>query len=267
MTEPAADLHVHTTESDGTLTLDEVPAAAESAGVGTVAITDHDRVHPGIERPVVERDGVELVRGIELRVETAGAGRVDLLGYAVDPTSALADELGRVRRDRVERGCRMIEAVETYLCADLDLDPHDGIGRPHVARAIEESEAPYDVEGAFSELIGTDGPCFVPRNVTGFVDGAALLADSCPVVALAHPFRYPDPGAALALTADSNLNAVERFYPYGREVDAALVERVAAERGLLVTGGSDAHGRTLGIDGPDRDAFERFRNRLSETEA
>jgi hypothetical protein len=267
MTGPAADLHVHTTESDGTLTLDEVPTAAASAGVGTVAITDHDRVHPGLPAPVTERDGVELIRGVELRVETPDAGRVDLLGYAVDPTPELAAELDRVQRDRIERGGRMIDAVEARLGVDLDLEPHEGVGRPHVARAVEESEAPYDVEGAFAELIGADGPCFVPRDVTGFDEGARLLAASCPVVSLAHPFRYPDPAPALDLTADPNLNAVERFYPYGREVDAALVERVAAEHDLLLTGGSDAHGRALGVDGPDREAFERFRSRLSETEA
>ncbi|MFC4359680.1 PHP domain-containing protein [Halobium salinum] len=269
MSQPVADLHVHTPVSDGTLTLDELPDAARAAGVGVVAVTDHDRVHPDIEAPVVDRDGVELIRGIELRVEPAddAVGRVDLLGYALDPTDELLDELERVQRDRVERGGKIIERVETHLDVDLDLEPREGIGRPHVARAVEASEAPYDAEAAFRQLIGSDGPCFVPRDVTGFEEGAALLADSCAVVSLAHPFRYPDPEAALALAESPHLDAVERFYPYGREVDTDLVDRVAAEGDLLRTGGSDAHGKTLGKAGPDREAFDAFAARLSETEA
>lgn len=269
MSRPVADLHVHTTVSDGTLTLDEVPDAARAAGVETVAVTDHDRVHPDIEAPVVERDGVEVIRAIELRVEPAeeAIGRVDLLGYALEPTPPLLDELERIQRDRVERGAKIIERVEDHLGVDLDLEPREGIGRPHIARAIEASEAPYDVERAFRELIGGGGPCFVPRDVTCFEGGASLLADACAVVALAHPFRYPDPEAALALTESTHLNAVERFYPYGRDVDTDLVERVAAERNLLRTGGSDAHDRTLGKAGPDREAFDAFDARLTETEA
>ena len=91
-----ADLHVHTDNSDGTLALAEVPAAAHDAGVEVVAITDHDRLHPDLDAPVTERDGVELVNGIELRVE-AGDQRLDLLGYGVTATDALAaeTEIGR----------------------------------------------------------------------------------------------------------------------------------------------------------------------------
>jgi Predicted metal-dependent phosphoesterases (PHP family) len=82
MTQPAADLHVHTTASDGTLTVPELPAAARRAGVEWVAVTDHDRVHPDLDAPVTDRDGVHIIRGIELRVET-DRQRLDLLGYGV----------------------------------------------------------------------------------------------------------------------------------------------------------------------------------------
>jgi len=109
-----ADLHVHTQHSDGTLTLDEVPAAAREAGVSAVAVTDHDRVHPGFRAPVEERGGVEVVAGIELRVE-AGDQRLDLLGYGVAPTDDLVAETDRIQRDRLERGRAIIENVEAEL--------------------------------------------------------------------------------------------------------------------------------------------------------
>lgn len=256
-----ADLHVHTTVSDGTLAVEEVPGIAAEAGLDWVAVTDHDRIHPGIDAPVVERGGVRLIRGIELRVD-AGFERLDLLGYGVEATPELEAEVDRLQTDRQERGARILDRVEAHTGVDLDLEPRPGLGRPHIARAIDDSEAPYDYEEAFDELIGDDGPCFVPREVTPLDRGVELLRESCAVVGLAHPFRYGDPAAALDVARD--LDAVERWYPYGRRVDADAVERVADEADLLLTGGTDAHERDLGVTGLTAEAFAPLRERLPE---
>jgi len=254
-----ADLHVHTTLSDGQLELPAVPAAAQQAGVEVVAVTDHDRMQPALDAPVVERDGVTLIHGIELRVD-AGTQKVDLLGYGVDPTSELEAECERIQRNRVERARAIVECVEDRLGVDLDFDLHPGVGRPHVARAIGDSDADLTYQEAFDTLIGDDGPCYVARDIPDFETGRALLADACPIVGLAHPLRYGDPEHALGLTAA--LDAVERYYPYGREVDVSPVERAIDEYDLLATGGSDAHDDRLGIAGLDADTYERVRDRL-----
>ena len=256
-----ADLHAHTTVSDGTMTLSEVPAVARDAGVDWVAITDHDRIHPGLAAPVEDRGGVRLVRGIELRVD-AGFERLDLLGYAVEHTDALDAEIERLQTDREQRGAAMVARVEERLDVDLDLESRPGIGRPHVARAIDESPAPYDYAGAFDALIGDGGPCYVPRDVTDIDLGIELLRDACAFVGLAHPFRYDAVDAALDVARE--LDAVERFYPYGRVVDDARIEAVAGEADLLLTGGSDAHERTLAQAGLTATAFEPVRKRLPE---
>jgi predicted metal-dependent phosphoesterase TrpH len=265
---PVADLHVHTTASDGTLTLSELPAAARAGGVSVVAVTDHDRVHPDLDAPATTLDGVTVVRGIELRVD-AGDQRVDLLGYGVEAVPALRDLTARIQRDRRERGRRIVDRVESHLGVSLDVDLRDGIGRPNVARAIEESDAPYDYQGAFDHLIGNGGPCYVPRWVPDFDEGVAALRASCAVVGLAHPFRYADPESALELTAE--LDAVERFYPYGgasadRE-DRTLLAGYVDRYDLLSTGGTDAHGETLGVAGPPRGAFEAFAARVPGVDA
>ncbi|VTT86829.1 COG0613, Predicted metal-dependent phosphoesterases (PHP family) [Halorubrum sp. DM2] len=259
-----ADLHAHTTVSDGTLTLDQVPAAASNAGVDWVAVTDHDRIHPGLDAPVVERDGVRIVRGIELRVD-AGFERLDLLGYGVEHTDALDAEIDRLQRDRRERGAAILDAVEERLGVDLGVEPRAGLGRPHIARAVDESDAPYDYAAAFDELIGDDGPCYVAREVTPLDEGLDLLADACALVGLAHPFRYERVDEALSVARERDaVDAVERFYPYGRAVDDARIDRVAAEADLLKTGGTDAHERTLGVAGLTGSAFAPVRKRLPE---
>ena len=256
-----ADLHTHTTVSDGTATIDELPSAAREAGIDWIAVTDHDRIHPGLDAPVVTRDGVRIVRGIELRVD-AGFERIDLLGYAVRHTDPLDAELARLQADRRERGARILSRVEARLGIDLDVEPRPGLGRPHIARAIDDSSAPYDYEDAFDELIGDDGPCYVARQVTPLDQGVELLREASAIVGLAHPFRYADVDAALEVA--TRLDAVERWYPYGRDVDAERVDRAADAADLLRTGGSDAHDRTLGTAGLTREALRPVRARLPD---
>jgi predicted metal-dependent phosphoesterase TrpH len=261
---PYADLHAHTTNSDGTLELDEVPAAARDAGVPVVAITDHDRTHPGLDAPVVEHDGVTLVHGIELRVD-AGFERVDLLGYGVTETKALAALVDRVQTDRAERGQAIIDSVEDELGVDLGIEGRPGLGRPNVARAVADHPgADYTVQGVFDDLIGNDGPCYVARDVPTFEHGRDVLAAACAVVGLAHPFRYDNPERALGLT--ETLDAVERDYPYDDDVDPdfAAVDAVAREHDLLVTAGTDAHGRELGVRGLDESDYAALADRIRE---
>ncbi|MFD1646753.1 PHP domain-containing protein [Haloarchaeobius litoreus] len=256
-----ADLHVHTTNSDGTMTIDEVPAAAERAGVSVVAVTDHDRTHPDLDAPVTERDGVTVVHGIELRVE-AGDQRVDLLGYGVDGDGDLDALVDHLQTDREQRGAAIIARVEDRLGVDLGLESRPGLGRPHIARAVaDHPDTGYEYGEVFEHLIGDDGPCYVPRDVPTFEEGHAVLDEACGLVSLAHPFRYPDPEAALELCAD--LPAVERYYDYGHAVDTKLVERAVEEHDLLVTGGSDAHDDDLGITGLAEAEYERIAARIA----
>jgi predicted metal-dependent phosphoesterase TrpH len=259
---PIADLHVHTTNSDGTMELHEVPEAARAADIEVVAITDHERLHPDLDTPTDRLDGLSVIHGIELRVETA-AEQVDLLGYGVTPTTELRRELDRLQSDRIERGRAIIECIEDRLHCDLAIDAEAGIGRPHIARAIADSDADYDYQGAFEEVIGRDCPCFVARNLPGFERGASLLAEAYGVVSLAHPLRYGDPEAALALTDSTHIDGVERYYDYGRTVDCSPVERTIERADLLVTGGSDAHDATLGRAGLDGEDYRTFCEQLS----
>jgi predicted metal-dependent phosphoesterase TrpH len=253
-----ADLHVHTTRSDGSLTLETLPAAAAAAGVDVVAVTDHDRLQPALDGPVTDRDGLTVVHGIELRVD-AGEQRLDLLGYGVEPTAALREECARIQRNRRERGRAIIDCVEARLDVSLPVEPRAGLGRPHIARAIAAA-TDYSFQGAFDDLIGADCPCYVPREVPTFDRGRELLVDACGLVGLAHPFRYRDTEAALARCGE--LDAVERWYPYGRAVVTDRIDDVIERHDLVPTGGSDAHDDQLGVTGLDGDAWTRVRDAL-----
>ncbi len=256
-----ADLHVHTTTSDGTMTLEGVPAAARAAGVEAVAVTDHDRLNPGLGAPVVEREGVTVVHGIELRVE-AGDQRLDLLGYGARPTDDLAAAIERIQQDRMARGRAIVEDLEDHLGIELDVAIETGLGRPDIARAVAaHPDTDYTPREVFEEFIGDERPLYHSREIPDFERGSRLLAEACDLVGLAHPLRYDDPEAALEFAAD--LDAVERYYPYGREVDSTPVDRAIAAHDLVATGGSDAHDDTLGLAGLDGEGWQRVRSRLS----
>jgi predicted metal-dependent phosphoesterase TrpH len=237
------------------MSLDEVPVAAKRAGVDVVCITDHDRLNPTLDGPVTHAEDVTILHGIELRVD-AGPFRVDLLGYGAHSTGPLAEEVDRLQRNRIERGREMAERVESRLGVTLDIEFEAGIGRPHIARAIDRSEADISYGGAFDELIGNNGPCYVPRAVPEFDTGVRLLRESCGLVGLAHPFRYDDPQAALDLCA--KLDAVEGHYPYGHEVDDELLDDTVDAHDLVRTGGSDAHDNVLGKAGLTPSEYREF---------
>jgi len=247
-----ADLHVHTTNSDGQLTLETIPEAAAAADVAVVAVTDHDRLHPDLDDPVVERSGTTIIHGIELRVET-DVQRLDLLGYAANRTDRLTALTERLQTNRIERAKAIIDRVEERTGAELSVDLSPGVGRPHIARAVADSSAPQDYGEAFAELIGDDGPCFVAREIPSFEEGVAVLQEACSVVGLAHPFRYDETRAALDRA--SELDAVEIPYPYDREIDRTPAARLAETADLLVTGGSDAHEQTVGVAGLDAERY------------
>lgn len=264
-----ADLHVHTTNSDGTLTLDTLPTAADRADLEAVAITDHDRLHPDLDTPVTTMSGLTVIHGIELRVDT-GDIRVDLLGYGVRRTDELTDLCAHLQENRVKRARKIVSRVEDRIDVDLDVKFEPGVSRGHIAHAIDESEHKFDYRDAFRHLIGEGCPCYVSRDIPTFEEGCRHLADACDVVSLAHPLRsqpgsdQPDPEvtkSALALLKD--LDAVELYYPYSRPVDTSPVQTAADEHDLLVTGGSDAHDEKLGVAGLDRKAYERFRENLT----
>lgn len=257
-----ADLHVHTTNSDGELDIADVPAVAKEVGLSVVAITDHDSIHPELESAVSTVDGVTLIRSIELRVNVPSLDeRVDLLGYGVETTSDLTQELQRLQDDRRTRSQRMIERVENQLDITLGIEGREGMGRPHIANAIiEHPETDYTEQQVFDEIIGRDCDAYVSRDVTKFQTGVNLLLDACAFVGLAHPFRYENPKQAISLT--KHLDAIEGPYPYSRGLSAmnesTFVDAVR-NNDLLVTGGSDAHNTTLGKSGLTDKQFNDIR--------
>ena len=257
-----ADLHVHTTRSDGTIHPEDIPRLALDHDLVAIAVTDHDRMPPW-DRPVSVREGVICIAAIELRVESHDAGRVDLLGYGLSQTDELAAEIERLQRDRQERAQQMGMLLAEELDIDLDVDYGVGVGRPHIAKAVANATE-LNEQAVFDRYIGDNGPCYVARQVPSFETGAELLKTACAFVVLAHPLRYDDVNAALALV--DGLDGVEVAYPYGASVDRSILDEFLSTRQVIQTGGSDAHDEvSIASAGLDHDDFEPVARRLGIT--
>lgn len=250
-----ADLHFHSTCSDGVETPAGLVARAVAAGLSVAALTDHDAVH-GIAAFAAAAAGTGLVPagGTELSV-TEGGEDVHLLGLFVDPEEpVLIARLARIREVRDRRGEAMVEKLAT-LGVELDLPAlrasvGDGaFGRPHVARALVAGGVVESTEEAFSRFLGEGRPAFVPKARWSLGEAVEAVRRAGGLAVLAHPVWYADPAGLLRRGRGLGLDGVEVHHPdnEGREEEFL---REAAALGLLVTGGSDFHsadgGRGLG---------------------
>lgn len=242
-----ADLHVHTTASDGTDTPQQLVARAAQLGLGAVAITDHDTVE-GIEPALrAARDyGIQVVPGIELGTEISGR-EVHLLGYFIDYRQPyfleqLADFQQR-RLIRVRKMARKLNELGFPVTMDRVLEIAGGgaVGRPHLARALMELGAVNSVEEAFEKWLGQGRPAYVPRFKYTPREGVRLLRCAGGVPVFAHPVLAGMDELIPALVQEGLLG-LEVYYPAHDAGDVQRYLGYCRRYNLLPTGGSDYHG-------------------------
>jgi len=250
------DLHTHSSASDGTQPPADVVRRAAAAGVGVLALTDHDTVAGHAEAVRALPPGLTLVRGMELSCRLHGHS-LHLLAYLFDPAEPeLAAERERIRDDRAHRARAIVERlVELGTPVTWELVERvtgDSVpGRPHVARAMVEAGVVASVEEAFSpEWIGAGGRAYADRYALDPVRAIRLVRGAGGVPVLAHPradrrgYRVSDED--IAAFAEVGLGGVEVDHPDHAPADRGLLRGLAGELGLFVTGASDDHGELTG---------------------
>jgi predicted metal-dependent phosphoesterase TrpH len=266
---PAADLHVHTTHSDGACSPGEVVRAAADRGLSALAITDHDTLSAlAVARPEAERLGIELINGVELTAEHEGR-EIHVLGHFVRPDDpALADASNSLRAARADRIRAMAERLE-HLGLRVDLRalhlafPRATLGRRHLADWLARTGQVADRRAAFEAYLRDDGPAHVAKPRLAWDRAMALIRGAGGVPGLAHP-PYDLRERTLRLFADSGLGAIEVDGPGIHPRLGRRWRDWAGQVGLIPIAGSDFHapdrpGRWLGAittPGPD---LERLR--------
>ncbi|MFB6180903.1 MAG: PHP domain-containing protein [Candidatus Nanohalobium sp.] len=256
-----ADLHMHTTASDGTDTVKERIQDAEMKGLDVIAITDHDTINSELsERSFTAENGVEVITGAEIKCSVEDT-KVEILGYFLDPKDKEVQSIFREMSENRER--RMKEFVENLndsyglgLEASQVIEKAEGnVGRPHLAEALREKGVVDSDQEAFDTYIGSGEDEYVPVDKPSAGEVIDAVHESGGVASLAHPGRSLEEDAAaekVRRLVGEGLDAIEVEYGYSERKDRDLYDiyfgvekaRELAERfDLLKTGGSDCHGQ------------------------
>jgi predicted metal-dependent phosphoesterase TrpH len=270
-----ADLHVHSSASDGTEPPAEVMRRAAQAGLDVVALTDHDTVAGHTEARQALTGSLTLLPGLELSCRLDGRS-LHLLAYLFDAGHPeLAAELSRIRDDRVLRARAMVDRLAD-LGVDISWDQVAAIagpavvGRPHLARAMAASGAIASPREAFTrDWIADGGRAYVARYALDPVRAIGLVRAAGGVMVLAHPRAGRDTWVSdeqIAGLAVAGLAGLEVFHPDQSGTERAGLLALAHDLGLVATGGSDDHGsltgHRIGAETTDAEAYQALLARV-----
>ncbi len=244
-----ADLHLHTTASDGKLTPRELVRRASELKLDVIAITDHDSVD-GIKSALEEArnfPGITIIPGVEINTDVP-TGEVHVLGYFIDyKDPSFNRALEELRNSRFERGKKMVaKLADIGIKIDwdrvLELAGRGSVGRPHIAQAIVERGYASSVREAFDNCIGRNCPAYVERRKLTPAEAVKLVLHAKVLPTLAHPADIEHLDTFVATLKKAGIIGMEIYYNgYTPDVVAEL-KRLAAKHDLLALGGSDFHG-------------------------
>jgi predicted metal-dependent phosphoesterase TrpH len=243
------DLHSHTTASDGTFSPAQLVDEAARIGVGILGITDHD-TFSGYDRavPLALQAGLELVCGIELSTKLHG-NSVHLLGYflSTDGLGVFRGWIGDLQASRRERNVRLVARLQQLglkiTLEEVQARGGEMTGRPHFAQLLLEKGYVRSLQQAFDDYLDESAKGYVTRNEPQFADAVEHIREGGGIASLAHPIRLrEDVAAVLPALRAAGLNAIEAYHSDHSPAQTELYLQLAAQHGLLVTGGSDFHG-------------------------
>ena len=252
---PYADLHSHTTASDGTATPEELAQTATAAGLTYLAVTDHDTANAvGAVLTEARRIGtLKIIPGVEISAR-GKPGSCHLLGLGVDYTNpSLNDTLSALLVARNERNRLLAERL-TRLGASLTIEEVTGyapiganLGRPHFAQALVAKGYVKTLQEAFDRYLGDNAAGFIPKEDLSPADAIALIHAVGGLSFLAHPgllslSAHETMETRIKAYRDAGLDGIEAYYSRHTIAETERFLRLAQKYGLSVTGGSDYHG-------------------------
>ena len=242
-----ADLHIHSIYSDGSLSVKGVFQEAKDAGLKCISLTDHDTMG-GIKYAKIlgASYGIELISGIEFSAQY-GNREVHILGYMIDDDSkeinAVVSELKMIRMDRIRKMSSKLNSLGLKIEKDdLDSIIKDAVPtRLHLALCMVKKGYSSSVRDAFKKYLSYGKPAYISRFRYSVKEAIDILKKSRGMAFLAHPHLLPIK-EWIHDFADWGIDGIEVMYPgYSPEVTDRF-SKIAAQYGLLKSGGSDSHG-------------------------
>ena len=253
-----ADLHTHTTASDGQYTPAELVQLAKQRGLDAIAVTDHDTMD-GLREALQagEQNGLHVIPGIELSAKEYPTFHI--LGYAISPDApALRDLCGKMKARRDERNPRLLaflreKGIELSLSEVAEIAGGDIIGRPHFAQVMVRRGYVSSNREAFDRYLDTEEYHEkVERGKPSVQECIQAIRASGGKVSLAHPYQIgisdEELDKLVERLARFGLDAIECYYPKYTPEQQTFYLCLAERYRLHQTGGSDFHGEKVKPD-------------------
>ena len=247
-----ADLHCHSTFSDGRLTPTALVNLAYRNGVRVLSLTDHDIVDglPEAFQAAERYTDFTLIPGVEMSTDVPG-NEVHILGHFIDwHNPSFLDRLRRLQESRLTRAGLMVEKLvqlgKPVSWERVEFFAGQGaVGRPHIALALVEAGHVSSVNEAFNLYLSRNGPAYVPRDRLGPDEVISLLLDVGGIATLAHPRELHTAGSLgslLEALKAAGLTGMEVYYQDYLPEEIETFRDLASKYGLIPLGGSDYHG-------------------------
>ena len=249
MSEFRADLHCHTTCSDGSLTPKQIVRHAVDLGLQGLSITDHDTVEAYVEAtPEAEKLGLKLIPGAEFSANMDGIS-IHILAYSFSPTNPLMQDFcqrHKLRRQNRNRAILEKLAKKGMTISEEELNnsqsiPHHSIGRPHIALEMVRKGYVSSLQEAFKRFIGESAPCYDVGESFSVQETIELIHAVQGLAVIAHP-HLVNKREIIHKLLKFPFDGIECFYSRFSPEDHKRWVEIAEKKQWLVTGGSDFHG-------------------------
>ena len=276
-----ADLHTHSTASDGTMTPTELIKKAKEIGLSAIAITDHDTIS-GLEEAykVSSTENIIVVPGIEISCgwEDRNAS-VHVLGLFIDrKCKTLVDMLEEQRISRFHRAFKILDLLEKEgidvkeLRDEFKATPEKVLGRPHIARYLVKKGVVSEMQQAFEKYLLNGRPAYVPKQKVDPEYGIKLIHEAGGLAVLAHPGLISEFDEVWKRLEKLNWDGLEVYYSEHSNTTIKKFQNLADSKNLLASGGSDYHGENgkhvgrLGTAGLSKEQFKKLVEKAGKKE-
>jgi hypothetical protein len=246
---PGADLHIHSIWSDGLTSPPEIARQVREARLSYVSLTDHNILN-GVEVLVrcLEDTDVEVITGVEMTTADDDLGEVHILGYGIDTANApLRAALRSVMERKRQQLARMMDGLmkEGIEIGEDGVREQPGpgyVGRLALARVLVRKGGARSIYHAFSRYLGEEGKLYSPLSAMNVGRAIDLIHQAGGLAVLAHP-TIDMLDAAIRRYDRLGLDGIEVYRASSGGNEELYAEMLAEDFGLVMTGGSDWHGR------------------------
>ena len=246
-----ADLHTHSTASDGTLSPTQLVEKANSIGLPVIALTDHDTVS-GIEEALEASKSreVKVIPGTELSCGRPGDEKsVHVLGlFVTHEKSKLTEILDQQQQLRYVRAFKILNLLREQgfnmdkLEEQFKNSPDKVIGRPVFAHYLQDNGYINSFDDAFKKYLGCGCPAYVRKDYIDYNLAIEAIHDAGGLAVIAHPGLIPNWNDTWEIIKDLPWDGIEAFYVEHRESQVQKFNEIAKMLNIIPTGGSDYHG-------------------------